>query len=132
MRQQIWVAGILVALLLSGSSAEAAGEQFMARTILPGCKAFVALREGSLKPTINSALDAGVCVGTVETLEMLYATASLGGPTTICMPSNASTGQLIRVAIRYMDARPERLNESFALLTIEAFRATWPCSKSKP
>ena len=128
MRHLMW--SLVGLVLLSGSTAQAAGEQFMARTIFPGCKADVALSERLLKPNIDSALSAGVCVGAIETLLMLYATASLAGPTTICVPNNVSTGQLVRVVIRYMDARPERLNESFALLAIEAFRAAWPCSNS--
>ena len=121
-------ATIVAAVLFSAASASAMGVQFTANHILPGCKVEVAMSDHSLKPEVEYALAAGVCIGTIETIMMLYATASNAGPTAICIPDNATTQQLIKVAIRYMDARPQRLNESFALLAIEAFRAVWPCS----
>ena len=35
--------------------------------------------------------------------------------------------QVIRVIVAYIDKRPERMHEDFALLTLEALKNAWPC-----
>jgi hypothetical protein len=37
----------------------------------------------------------------------------------------------IGVTVTYLEAKPERLNESFVLLALEAFAQAWPCKRAK-
>jgi Rap1a immunity proteins len=37
--------------------------------------------------------------------------------------------QIVLVVLKYIDARPARLNEDFRLLAAEALVAAWPCKK---
>jgi hypothetical protein len=39
----------------------------------------------------------------------------------------ATNDQLVRVVVAYIDARPERMHESFAVVALEALQAAWPC-----
>jgi len=47
----------------------------------------------------------------------------------ICKPERATLGQSVRVVIKYIEARPERMDEYFGLLAVEAMRAAWPCKR---
>jgi Rap1a immunity proteins len=40
--------------------------------------------------------------------------------------------QVVQIVISYIDARPERMNESFKKLVIEAIRDAWPCGTNRP
>jgi len=61
----------------------------------------------------------GLCYGTIGTI--LYFDRRLG----ICSPPDSNIGQFMRVVIRYIDERPERMHENFRLLSLEALRAAW-------
>jgi hypothetical protein len=47
----------------------------------------------------------------------------------LCMdiPDGVATGQMVRVVVSYIDARPARMHEPFKGLALEALRAAWPC-----
>jgi hypothetical protein len=51
----------------------------------------------------------------------------------ICAPADATHEQAVEQAVRlvtlYIDRRPERMNEDFAKLVIEALQQAWPCSR---
>jgi hypothetical protein len=42
------------------------------------------------------------------------------------VPSGVTTVQQVRVVVSYVEARPERMHESFRLLAFEALQAAWP------
>lgn len=125
-------AAALAGLNLSPTAAVAAaqnrGEAFSANYALPGCKALAAVLARSVAPSLETALGSGYCSGTMNTLIMLSAADVLAPDKRLCFPSGVTTGQVIRVVIRYIDARPERQHEGFALLAMEAIRGAWPCS----
>jgi Rap1a immunity proteins len=85
-----------------------------ANYMMAGCRA--SLRD-PMPP--NSYYLAGVCVGAVEGIWF----AGVG----MCIPKGATVSQAIRVAVKYIDDRPARLNENFKALILEALRAAWPC-----
>jgi hypothetical protein len=76
------------------------------------------------RPEAGEALNQGVCMGTVFTLMQL-------GPTTlnICPPPSSTNYQGIRVVLKFIDDKPERLNEEFVGLAIDALRKAWPCAR---
>jgi Rap1a immunity proteins len=47
----------------------------------------------------------------------------------ICLPDQATIGQVIRVVVLHIDQRPERMHERFELLALEALRRAWPCRR---
>jgi hypothetical protein len=61
----------------------------------------------------------GMCVGMVDALDFLM--SDLPAEDRSCPPSDASLKQTVQVVIKYIDERPERMNESFKKLAIEAY-----------
>ena len=45
----------------------------------------------------------------------------------VCSPPGLWSAEGIRVVIRYIDARPDRMNEPFTPLVLEALQVAWPC-----
>ena len=45
----------------------------------------------------------------------------------MCVPSNVQKGLVVQVIVRYIEARPQRMNGEFGPLAIEALRDAWPC-----
>src|SRR5262245_48976535 len=44
-----------------------------------------------------------------------------------CPPQDATFGQMARVAIAYIERRPERMHEDFRSLAVEVMHEAWPC-----
>jgi hypothetical protein len=79
----------------------------------PGCRAYLA----NDIPTENY-FAAKYCAGIIDEL--------VGAEQGICLPAS-STQQAARLVVKYIDARPARLRESFQKLAREALRAAFPC-----
>ncbi len=47
----------------------------------------------------------------------------------MCIPNNVVTVQAVRVMVRYMEARPQKMHEPFVVLALEALQDAWPCRK---
>jgi hypothetical protein len=45
-----------------------------------------------------------------------------------CAPPDSRASQLARVVVKFLDEHPERMNEDFRLLAMEAFHRAWPCN----
>ena len=45
------------------------------------------------------------------------------------IPADVVTSQFLRVVIKYVEARPERMHEPLHLLALDAFFDAWPCKK---
>jgi hypothetical protein len=92
----------------------AAEDPFSANAVMPGC------REAE---NYNSRIhyDRGLCMGIVSGVVSTLQTS------TICAPPGVTNFQAIRVIVKYIDDRPEKLHQQFFALAIEALRAAWPC-----
>lgn len=112
--------GTLMALTVAWAmAAEAKEDLFSANYMLPGCKAYLA-------QSPPSGFAGGLCVGTVETLNFMTPTLKRErGCADI--PRGVTNDQTVRVVIRYIEARPNRMHESFRLLALEAILNAWPC-----
>ena len=86
---------------------------FAANDLMAGCRAYLA----NDIPTENY-FAAKYCAGIIDEL--------VGAEQGICLPAS-STQQAARVVVKYIDARPARLRESFQKLAREALRAAFPC-----
>lgn len=74
-----------------------------------------------------AAFGSGVCIGTVETLAAVSGELSIARRS--CAPKGATIEQFMRVAVSYIEARPNRMHESFKTLALEAFKKAWPCPR---
>jgi hypothetical protein len=107
------VAACTAGLLLTFCQAASADSNSKsANNVMQGCRSIVS----------NSNKDfflQGVCAGTIDTAAIFVKG--------ICLPEHAIVDQMIRVVVKYIDARPERQHELFADLAAEALRTAWPC-----
>src|SRR6516162_9381508 len=45
----------------------------------------------------------------------------------VCPPDEVTLAEKARVAVTYVEARPERMSEDFRVLAVEAMQKAWPC-----
>lgn len=93
---------------------EAFAEDLSANSKIVGCHNYVA---GS---NDDDVFLQGYCAGAVQALVEFAAGA--------CAPKGATNMQGVQIVVKYIDARPARLQESFNKLAAEALRQAWPCS----
>jgi hypothetical protein len=91
-----------------------------ANFILPACKNVV---EGNQREPFRR----GYCVGLVKGIAMAKFNAPSGG--CVDYPAGATSGQMVSVVIRYIEARPTRMHEDFGKAVLEALMDAWPCRK---
>ncbi len=123
------ITGAVMALATTAAGA-AEADYANANYVLPGCKVILekTTPNGMSGVTVQQIFDGGVCEGMFSVL-LSIGWSRMNGET-LCMniPRNATREQLIRVAVRYIEARPQRIHEPFVNLAIEALQATWPCT----
>jgi hypothetical protein len=113
-RKRTWtILGGAVALALTVTAASAEEEMLSANYWLPRCKAFVS---GSARELLGQ----GICAGRVE---------GLGFASCPQIPDSVTRQQIVLVVVRYIEARPQRMHESFLVLAAQALRDAWPCRK---
>ena len=115
--------GTLVALVVM--QARAAENMASAGSMLPHCKA--SLGDSS---TFIQGFCAGIVVGMAALAQPLFAPGqSRAAELCVNIPESTSNGQLIQAMVRYIEARPQRMNEQFSVLALEARYDAWPCPK---
>ena len=105
---------VLAALMLSGGTVSAEKDFRSANYFMPGCRSFADKIQADL-------FLSGICMGSIE--GVLY------GRSEVCPPKEVTGGQLARVVVQYIDARPARMHEDFRKLALEAVKAAWPCQR---
>ena len=113
-----YVAAILVA---TAPPPRAAADIDSASRLLPGCK--FAIDGGPTRYGIGVEFEAARCIGYVAGL----AKASPD----FCQPAGVTVGQMIRVVVTYVEARPARHHEEFGELALEALEEAWPCRRNE-
>src|SRR5262249_43122322 len=86
--------------------------------MLPACRAFIADNAPS---DIDGVFQAGRCIGLMQGLG--YPSRLFG----VCPPDEVTLAQRARVAVTYVEARPERMHEDFRALAVEAMQKAWLC-----
>jgi hypothetical protein len=119
------IVGIALELALATSAPAQQDNKFTAKYLLPYCRDAM----NNKAPTMSSdAVMQGMCVGMVDALDFLMSDLPAEDKEyRSCPPSDATLKQTVQLVIKYIDARPERMNESFKKLAIEAIRDAWPC-----
>jgi len=110
---------VAAAVFLSASAASAVEDAILsADQMLPACTAFIADNAPS---DIDGVFQAGRCIGLMQGLG--YPSRLFG----VCPPDEVTLAQRARVAVTYVEARPERMHEDFRALAVEAMQKAWPC-----
>jgi hypothetical protein len=106
---------IFTSLQLTSGTVGAEKNPYTANDLLQDCKA--RLLEGVAVPR---PFYSGLCMGLIAGVHYIDAKS--------CAPDNATNNQLMRVVLAYIEVRPQRMNEEFMKLAVEALRSAWPCS----
>jgi hypothetical protein len=114
------IIALALALLTSSAYAEDPTRVHSADYLIPGC------RLGTNMRNYNDFFARGLCIGT---LNGVWSTLMRIG--IVCTPANVTTGQVVRVVVRYIDDRPEKLNELFTDLASAALLTAWPCDPTR-
>ena len=80
------------------------------------------------KSLLNAPRDSfmeGMCLGMLQGI--VGVGRGLPAEIRFCQPPNNPTREPLAVVVRFLDAHPERLNEKFGVLALEAFRGAYPC-----
>ena len=119
------VFGTAIALTVGTSTLAQQDNKFTAKYLLPYCRDAI----NNKAPTLSSdVVMQGMCVGMVDALDFLMSELPAEDKEyRSCPPSDATLKQTVQVVMKYIDERPERMNESFKKLAIEAIRDAWPC-----
>jgi hypothetical protein len=124
------MAGAFMALSVAAAGA-AEVDYFSAKHLLPACKAIVGSNGVIKSSNLQKAHDVGFCSATLSTLFSL-AQAQMLDDQLGCMevPPEVPPDQLAQIVVRYIEARPQRMQEPLIRLALEAFRDAWPCTPS--
>jgi hypothetical protein len=106
---------IVTCLQLTGTTVQAAERTYTANDLLQDCKDSLLERAAVRRPFYS-----GLCMGLVAGANYVDAKS--------CAPEDATDSQLVRVVLAYVELRPQRLNEDFMKLVVDALRSAWPCS----
>jgi Rap1a immunity proteins len=87
---------------------------------LPECKAFA-----DEHANLGQRAAGYFCAGELRALA--YVSHVLTPELRSCVPANLSNGQLVAVAIQYIEQHPSQMNDDFMKLALQAYRQTWPC-----
>jgi hypothetical protein len=104
-----FICGALLALATTTAGAEE--DRYSPNYWLPYCKAFISTNN-------RDPLSQGICVGRIEGV----AFASCAN-----IPDAVTRGQIVRVVVRNIETRPQRMHEPFLPLAREAVVDAWPC-----
>jgi hypothetical protein len=119
---RLMLLGTLTALAITG--ANAAEDPASAGYMLPHCKASLHYPPG----TFIEGYCAGIVVGMVAVAQPLFAPGqSRAAERCVDIPENVSNRQLVEAVVRYIEARPQRMQEQFRVLAVQALFDTWPC-----
>ena len=120
----VGTAALLIVVMLTGSAgAQPAEGQVSADYMMEGCVRYL---NGNLTRA-RTAFRAGACVGVLNTL--VWIGSSFVPHLRFCPPEGVTTEQAVSVVVRYIEARPESIDDPFAGLAVLAFQKAWPCRR---
>jgi hypothetical protein len=97
---------------------------------LPACRADLGIIEKNPYAQGDvSTYSAGQCDGMIAAI---FAVGPSLGEARFCAPNGATTGQALRIVIRYFENAPEKMNENFIARAIAVLHNAWPCDNQRP
>jgi hypothetical protein len=128
MRTIIMCAALALTITTAGAAEE---DTNSANYIQPGCKKLPTASDstrGGVYGTVEQVFEAGDCMGRVSAAVALRAVRDDQHGCTV-IPRSATKSQAVRVVVRYIEARPQRMHEPFVGLVMEALHDAWPCKQ---
>ena len=138
-------ATVAVALLLLGASCATSRAQ-SAEEMASDCKGIVQAKvydegEKGMALSIPDNVSSGTCWGAFLSFQSAIFYVGYEYPDGthsqtprpffgICAPTDVSTSQLIKVFVHYTDAHPEKLNDGFFQVALDAGKYAFPCKSS--
>ena len=120
------VLGIAMGLVVGTSALAQEPDKYSASYMLRYCRA--AVNNEALTRPADAAME-GMCVGIIDAIGfMMSEFPPQEKEKSSCPPSKVKLEQVVRAVVRYIEARPERMQENFKILVIEAFHDAWPCT----
>jgi hypothetical protein len=77
--------------------------------------------------TSDETLGMGYCLGLILGIKFLAGEATKNTPYSICVPDNVPSSQLLSVVLHYLRNHPQKLNDNFLHLIMNALLEAWPC-----
>ena len=96
-----------------------------ANEILPGCRAFLMISQGSAAVGELGQIRGGVCAGKVSAL--LNVADMFEPKFRFCKPEGVTVGQAIQVILKRLEGNPEVWHQLFDTLALAVFVDVWPC-----
>jgi hypothetical protein len=116
------VAVALITLIVGAVNAQ---DNKSANYILPGCRHVAPMASGYVG-SADLNFKAGICVGQVSAIAVA---APLLREDIWCIPDSVTRGQMVQVVIRWIEERPNRMQEPFVTLAMLALMDAWACKK---
>jgi hypothetical protein len=125
-------AAMALALLFAWSEAVTAGDILAAKSahdIVPGCTRYLTSLDGHGDPTdtLEESRQDAFCIGTVVGITETLLVTRFACQPKAGKPSNV---QAIRIVVEHINDIPDRMDEPFNRLAIEALTHAWPCLKA--
>lgn len=123
-----WIGAVALAWTLANGSAIAEEQTGSGNEFLVQCQHAI---EGINSSNYRHPLDVGICFGTISTVisMSIFYNSSVTNDLRICLPDNVNTGQATRIVVKFLQDRPELLNQERSVLTWMALINSYPCKK---
>ena len=96
--------------------------------MLRPCGIYESIQSGRQASVTNDeTLGMGYCLGVILGIKFLAEAATNNTPYPICVPEHAPSSQLLSVVLHYLRNHPQKLNDNFLYLIMNALLEAWPC-----
>ena len=115
----------LIVLLSNSSYAAKSGSE-----LLRECQNSIWLLDGDSKDSnlFYSGLCLGLVTGTAKAYQQAHLFHDYGAVEKLpCIPAEATGNQLVRILVKYLKDKPERLHKPYSSLVYDAFAGAFPC-----
>jgi hypothetical protein len=101
-----------------------------AKELRNSCRGYIATIDGTIQ-TVRNQINAGICLGyiqgAVDGFYLAMVTWEVPTSAKACVPKEATTEDLVRVFLKYIDGHPEHLSDSAVSAVWQAMVASYPC-----
>lgn len=123
------VAGVVVAVALTGMLASGGAQATDGNTLLKDCQATIRLLD-TKQASPNETIGIGQCFGMVEAARSALVIFEDQIPKSFrgCVPNGGITnGQSVRIVNKYLHDNPAKLNQDATMLILLAYHEAFPC-----
>lgn len=118
------MAAVALAGFLSGEQVMAAGSD--GNELLLQCRSVVRSMDTD---QMNGSYGDGLCLGLIHGVKGMtwFLEDGLSQPYRTCIPGDVNNGQAARIVVKFLESRPELLNQDRGTLVWRALKNAYPC-----